>query len=255
MVPGQLFEVDRVPTEFEPLIADGSLRVIRDPDAKLELPERPETDLEKAAAVPRLCRSGVAVCLGGGPSLTAADVDACRGKATVIAINDAYRLAPWADVLYAADAKWWRWHAGVPTFPGRKYAIRNLDMAFPDDADIHILENSGEVGLETSPLGLRSGKDSGYQAINLAVHLGATKILLLGYDGQYPLGGPAHWFGEHPDGSRLDLGVTLPLYDTLVVPLKRLGVTVVNCSRETSLLTFPRQPLAEALPKKGRRAA
>jgi len=28
----------------------------------------------------------------------------------VLAINDAYRLAPWADWLYACDDRWWRFH-------------------------------------------------------------------------------------------------------------------------------------------------
>ena len=61
------------------------------------------------------------VCIGGGPSLTLADVTSIAGKARVIAINDAYRMAPWADMLYACDLKWWRWHDGAPYFLGEKW--------------------------------------------------------------------------------------------------------------------------------------
>ena len=41
-----------------------------------------------------------------------------QGKARVIAVNDAWRLAPWADILYACDGRWWRHHKGVPEFTG-----------------------------------------------------------------------------------------------------------------------------------------
>lgn len=47
------------------------------------------------------------VCVASGESLTRADVNYCRGKARVLAINDNYRIAPWADWLYACDGRWW----------------------------------------------------------------------------------------------------------------------------------------------------
>ena len=59
--------------------------------------------------IPKMWTNSVAVCLGGGPSLNKEDIEYCREKKGVrfIAINDAYRLAPFADILYAADKKWW----------------------------------------------------------------------------------------------------------------------------------------------------
>ena len=58
---------------------------------------------------------GTAVLLGGGPSLTLGQVEKVRaareaGAVHVIAVNDAYRLAPFADVCYFADSEWWGWH-------------------------------------------------------------------------------------------------------------------------------------------------
>jgi hypothetical protein len=147
--------------------------------------------------VPQLCPGGTVVCLAGGPSLTQADVDYCRGKATVIAINDAYRLAPWADVLYACDKRWWDWHKGVGSFKGLKYALQRPALKWPG---VQILQNTGPHGLELKRNAVRNGKNSGYQAMNVAVHLGAKRIVLLGYDMHIPQGGPSHWFGEHPLG-------------------------------------------------------
>lgn len=195
--------------------------------------------------VPRLWPGATVVCLGTGPSLTAEDVATCRGRARRIAINDAYRLAPDADVLYGCDARWWGWHGGVPGFAGLKYALARKDTTFP--ADVQVLANTGESGLELDPSGLRTGRNSGYQAINLAVHLGATRILLLGYDmGQAP-GQPSHFFGEHPTNQALPFALFLNQFPSIVAPLEARGVEVINCSRQTALTCFPRRALAEML--------
>ena len=74
---------------------------------------------------PRLWPGETLACLGVGPSLTAAQVAALRGKTRSIAINDAWRLAPWADVLYACDGRWWRKHKGVPAFKNLKVTLSN----------------------------------------------------------------------------------------------------------------------------------
>jgi len=194
--------------------------------------------------VPRLWPGATIVCLGGGPSLTREDVAHCEGRARVIAINDAYLLAPWADVLYACDARWWRWHQGVPGFAGLKYGLERECRHFKG---VQVLEQTGIEGLEAAPTGLRTGKNSGYQAINLAVHLGAARVVLLGYDMQRT-GGREHWFGNHPNGSRSPYDAFARRFASLVQPLRALGVSVVNCSRHTALTAFPRQPLLEVLP-------
>jgi hypothetical protein len=186
-------------------------------------------------------------CIGGGPSLTQADVDRLRGRCSVIAINDAYRLAPWADVLYAADYKWWEYHRGAPDFTGLKCSIESsIGLYWPG---VTVLRNTGPDGLETDPTGLRAGKNGGYQAINLAVHLGATRILLLGYDMSLSADGRSHWFGEHPptvrDYSPYD--EMREAFESLKAPLANAGVEVLNCSRRSALTAFPIVALDEAL--------
>lgn len=193
------------------------------------------------APAPRLWPGETFVCLGSGPSLTAEDVDVCRGRSRVIAVNDTHRLAPWAEVLYAADAKWWRWFAEAQgEFAGLKYTIASSfgecgSCATP-------LQNTGPSGLETSPTGLRTGRNSGYQAINLAVHLGARRIVLLGYDMRGD-----HFFGSHRDKTRPPFAQCIPLFKTLVQPLAQLGIEIVNCSRSTAIDAFSQKPLAEVL--------
>lgn len=198
------------------------------------------------APVPALCPGGTVVCIGGGPSLTSDDVTYCRGKAgAVIAVNDAYRLAPWADALVASDATWWMVHRGVPSFAGLKYSLEAGAARF----GATVLRRTGEEGLELDPTALRTGRNSGAAAINVAVHFGASRVLLLGYDMQARNDAQSHWFGAHPKPLRG--GSPYPLFrsmfEKMVAPLAAAGVTVINCSRETALTCFSRQPLREAL--------
>lgn len=196
-------------------------------------------------SVPCLWPGETVVCIATGPSLTAEDVNACRGRARVIAVNDAYKLAPWADVLYACDEKWIAHHKGVPSFQGPKYGMTVNPKKWP--AWIK-LSNDGVNGLCLEPTGLRTGRNSGYQAINLSVHLGAKRILLLGYD-MSRHGGKGHFFGEHPKNwSPSPFHSFLDSFKTIEQPLKDLGVEVVNCSRRTALKVFPTMALDAALP-------
>lgn len=199
-------------------------------------------------SVPKLWPGSTIVCIGGGQSLVAEDVDVCRGQ-HVIAVNDAYRLAPWADVLYAADAKWWKWQYRdrpdeINAYTGLRYSLNPDATKYPN---VQVLKRTGSAGLELRAWGLRTGENGGYQAINLAVHLGAVRVLLLGYDMQIT-GGQQHWFGKHDSSpSPSPYSMFRKKFDTLPEPLRVAGVTVINCSRETALTTFPRQSIREAL--------
>ena len=183
------------------------------------------------------------VCLGGGPSLAAADVAHCRGRARVIAVNDAYRLAPWADVLYACDAKWWRWHDGAPDFRGLKVTLER-----PEYPGLKRLRQGARRGFDPDPGVLATGRNGGYQAIHLSVHLGAKRVLLLGYDMRI-VAGRTHWFGEHPVESKPEVfaKAMLPCFDSLVAPLAARRVQVINCTPESPLKAFPRARLRDVL--------
>jgi len=92
--------------------------------------------------------------------------------------------------------------------------------------------------------------NSGYQALNLAIHFGARKIILLGYDMQCGPNGQTHWFGSHPGALEKGAGLYprfVQNFRTTLPDLERNGITVVNCSRSTALDCFPKIPLVEAL--------
>lgn len=198
--------------------------------------------------VPRSWPGSTVVVIATGPSLTQDDVEYCRGKARVIAINNAYQLAPWADCLFGTDARWWDWHKGVPEFIGPKWSLDHsawgpFRAKYPE---IMRLRNTGPTGLEHAPTGLKNGRNSGYAAINLAVHYGAEKIVMLGYDLQAK-GGRSHFFGDHPNKSRSPYPMFREKFVTLIKPLAKRGVEVVNCSRNSVLECFPKADLRATL--------
>lgn len=220
--------------------------------------------------LPRLCSSGTVVCLASGPSLVAEDVDYVKGKATVIAINDAIRLAPWADVLYSSDKGWWlsniRKVRDLPMLRVGVHASMSRPTARPVDGrhckscrlrlpasgrcwceGIVTMNNAGIEGLTTDPEAICNGHNSGSAALNVAVHLGAKRIVLLGYDMGADDKGRRHFFDTGPTVITSPFDKFRKLTATMVEPLKALGVEVINCSRKTRLECFPCQPLREVL--------
>jgi hypothetical protein len=200
------------------------------------------------------------VILASGPSLCLEDVELCRGKTRVIAINDAVRLAPWADVLYGGDGQWWRRQYGVAcanqstnavrSFKGLQYALVTRTKECPG---VQVLREVDQAGIDRDPCNLRTGhirglrsKHSGFQAINLAVHLGAKRILLLGYDLQRGKHGKHFFPAESPDLSS-PYRDFLRAYPSVLQPLNELGIEIRNCSRTTALTCIPRMALSDAL--------
>ena len=196
------------------------------------------------ATIPRRWPGGTVACLATGASLTAQDVEYVRDKVDgVIAINDAIDLAPWADILYACDGKWWGWRQGVPSYHGTKYAMKE-DARRWSTHGVQMIRRGNHQGLDTRPDGVAHGYNSGYQAIGVAFHSGAKRIILLGYDMK-----GVHFFGHHPDRTKAPYARCIPIFKTLVKPLAERGVDVINCTRRTALTCFPQMPLDEALRK------
>lgn len=202
--------------------------------------------------VPLLWPGGTIVCLACGPSLSAPDVELVRrareaGRVRVIAINAAVRLAPWADVRYAHHAADWdrrEDQAILAAFKGLKYSIE----AGSAKHGATLLRMSGSEGLETVDRGaIRHGKTSGYQSIGVAVHLGAKRIILLGYDAKRNAAGVLHFYSCVGRQGPSDFAIWLRHYATLPGPLAAAGVDVLNASRETAIEVFPRVELEEVL--------
>ena len=192
--------------------------------------------------VPREWAGETAVIFAAGPSITQKDVDKCRHLRT-IAVNVSYQLAPWADVIYGCDQRFWTWHPEALKCKGHKVCLTPIEHE-----GLLRLENTGTDGLEREPTGLKTGRNGGYQAINLAYHFGARKILLLGFDMRVA-DGKTHWHDEHPikTSPTVFQNSMLPHFDSLFQELCSEGVAVFNCTPNSALTAFPKSTLERCL--------
>jgi hypothetical protein len=158
-------------------------------------------------------------------------------------------LAAWADVLYSADRKWWENNAArALAFAGLKITIQPPGGAAFKHPDVKVIGNGGMRGVDSRPTHLRTGGNSGYQAVHLAMHFGARRILLCGFDMHSPAG-REHWFGQH--AWRQKFRSPYPMFISRFVdaaPLFRAaGVEIINCTPGSALKCFPSMSLTEAL--------
>jgi len=186
--------------------------------------------------------------LGSGPSLDTADVELASDAAVrLLAISDSYKIATSADVIFSPDARWWDWHQdAVDARCSGQRALR-YSLERTSYNGVVQLARGHKTAIERDPRFLATGGHGGYSAINLAVHLGAARIVLLGYDMQPDAQGVNHFFGEHPNNSHVRYERWLPLYADLPRQLHALGVTIVNATRRTAITGIERVSLEEAL--------
>jgi len=197
--------------------------------------------------------------VGGGPSLKGVDLSGLRDRKT-IAVNNAFRIVPDPDYIFYSDTRWWRWNSpDIPLeTPSRIVSTCSASGVYLDprvlrmnrdyryDPESRTPEYFNPLAEERDHL---SGPDSGYMAINLAYHFGASRIVLLGFDmGFDPKTGEAHWHEDHPVETPEENYTKrfLPTYQPLYERLQKRGVEVVRCT--PSRLSFiPEVPLDEAL--------
>lgn len=159
-----------------------------------------------------------------------------------MAINETWRLAPWADALYACDQEWWDKRAPTPDeFNGLRIVgdgDRPECLSANVDAKVHRLILDGDT--------IGSGGNGGFQAMEIAIRCGSQFIILTGVDCH---GG--HWHPDHANGMRNPRATTfagwVSAFNTAAKQIKRHGVTVINCSRDTVLTCFPRMTMEQAL--------
>jgi hypothetical protein len=253
------------PKKAAPPVAAEASTAAQPPSRRLPLRNADGWPIDRFALIERAWEGETLAIVCSGPSLTAADLERVRGRMPVIAVNDNYLVAPFADIVYFADAQWWKWHStgieknwawarftseqvkkAFAEFRGQKCTIENTGLQVSDPG-VFFLHNFGSEGLSDRPNGLHTGSNSGYQAINLAVLAGAKRILLLGYDMKHT-GGRSHAHNGHPVKHPEDVYLRYARnFATMVPHLQKLGVEVVNCTPQSAITCFPKEALESVL--------
>lgn len=193
--------------------------------------------------------------LGGGPSLAGFDVERLRGR-TVFAINASLYLCPWAAALFFMDTHWFEANrAAVAAFTG---------VAITSSRDAkHLAPSLKRIGIAAgdeftfgTPW-LRFCRSSGHAAIALSIAMGATRIVLLGFDMRL-IDGRSHFHDAYAtrDGAMFGREF-LPWFRGWNEAARRCGVAIVNCTPGSALTEFPAgdidSELARLRPAHGRR--
>lgn len=207
------------------------------------------------------CFTDFCIVAATGPSLTPDVAQACRGF-DVVAVNDAHQLLPFARVLYACDNRWWLHHEGAPDFAGEKWSSHgcqneNNKIETAKKYGLNLIKGLVGEGFSADPSRIHYGSNSGFQAVNLAMHFMGHRgrIALVGFDMRAP-DGKRHFFGDHPaplhrakDASELNRyfkGFTKE-FDR-AAKLLRPGIEIVNCTPGSALECFPKARLEDVLP-------
>lgn len=167
------------------------------------------------------------ICIASGPSLTPEDCAlAVRSAHPIIAVNSSWLAVPDCQHIYAADFSWWDHNHDIVSKNAQHWTqSRRANLRYGVQL-FHTADNG--------PF------NSGQRAIQLAAHLGATRVILLGYD--CSLANGLHWHGRHPATMHnpvpREVGRWHTEFSTLVGLLP--GVDIVNASRHTALTCFPR---------------
>lgn len=231
--------------------------------------------------VPRIWDGGDVWIIGGGPSVPrqfnvpeeiirkvmngtlppSAYSPYMRGihKKHVIAVNMAYKIGDWIDVVMFGDSGFYaKERIGLSQFPGLKTSCNPTSKA---ERWIKHLGRDGakSKGISMNPTMISWNGNTGAAAINLAVHFGAARIILLGFDMNIDSGNMQHWhdlYGKGPVSDdrrrrKLPFARHLQGFPVIAEDAKRIGVQIINASPSSEITCFPKMSVNELLSNEG----
>lgn len=197
-------------------------------------------------SVPREWPDADVFIVAGGPSVADEDTDILRGR-KVIAINSSHERVPFADYLFFGDRRWWRVNRDkFKSFTGKRVTVAEHQPRQDDDI-LQLMKVRPPPGICEKPNGVVMQRTSTSGAINLAVHLGAKRIVFLGLD-MKKVAGRTHHHTPHPWPSRPGCW-DMQMKELIMVAdaLKKKSVEVINTSMDSRIDFWPKARLAEVL--------
>lgn len=190
-----------------------------------------------------------AFIVAGGTSVLGQDLSLLRGR-RVIVVNSSYEAAPFADILFFGDASWWETHRRRETLAAFTGRIVTVSLRAAGRRLLRLRRQVPPPGLSRDPGCVVSERTSLQGAINLAVHLGVKRIVLLGADMRRAEDGHSHHHSPHPrpnkPGNRT-WDIQMAQLRLAAEPLRELGIEVINTSPISRIDWWPLAELAACL--------
>lgn len=214
--------------------------------------------------MPKLWPGSTVFILGGGPSLADVDLSVIYDK-RVIGVNNAYgdpkviisknaHMSPyeprkWVDICWFGDLKWFRWH--------RRYLreFTGLVMHFNENTNIYKIDwikgirrsRTKPMGLDSSPAHICWNRNSGASAINLAYHLGAKRVVLLGFDMRL-VDDKKNYHNDHVGEKGVDpFKRFLQTFKYIAMDADKLDLEIINATPDSAIKEFPITKLEDTL--------
>jgi hypothetical protein len=210
-------------------------------------------------SIPRLWAGETVFILGGGPSLADVNFDLIKHR-RIIAVNNAYGdkvkdvYVPrdWVDLCFFGDERWFSWHKKA--LAGFKGLLVSSRSSLHGRKGIKAVCRGQSEGIDRRVNFVAWNKSSGGAAVNVAYHLGASTVVLLGYDMRrvkMKVQGKkverANWHEDHPAPNKDPYERFLLPWKRVLKDASRLGMQIINCTPESALTVFPSMTLEEFL--------
>ena len=222
--------------------------------------------------VPRMWEGGDVWIIGGGPSVPkqfgipekviqkvvegtsppsaySKYMSLLQNKHT-IGINVAYLLGDWIDMVFFGDKGFYLKHESkLAEFPGL------IVSCHPEADKIDWIkytprDNSRVKGISQDPRKVSWNGNSGSAAISVAVHAGAKRIILLGFDMKLNSHNNQHWHDIYKRGkieTPMDWKHWQPILERQMLGFKHIakdaeemGITIINASPTSEITHFPK---------------
>ena len=130
--------------------------------------------------VPRMWDGGRCFILGGSPCLLDEPLELIEHE-RCIGVNNAYELGDWVDICWFGDERWFEWNRRKLLEFGNIKACCVDKFVTQERPGVKALSRGKPQGIDKRIDHISWNNNSGFSAINLAVHLGVKTIVLLGF--------------------------------------------------------------------------
>lgn len=186
--------------------------------------------------------------IGGGPSAGPIDTSKLTGGVR-LGVNDAAFHKP-CDAFFSNDHGWaLSARSQIEGFAGERHlAVRKRFMERFAGWQVRLWQRMDEVNPSTTSGRLSSGAAgtpgcSGYVALNLAVQMGAKRIVLFGYDFHDNY---RYFFTDQPH-DRIRIPEVIASFRQVAPWYTGRGIKIVNANRDSAIDAFPRMSHQNAI--------
>lgn len=186
--------------------------------------------------------------IGGGPSVVSMPIGLLKGQ-YVIGVNSAFRACSWIPFTFFGDSRWFKWeYKALKKYTGTLVTCQ-AKLENPDELPVkRLVKGRKAQGISIKRYEVSWNNSSGGAAINLAYHLGARRIVLIGYD-MKPSKSKHNFHDAYPVGKpeRNPYIHFLRAFSKIKNDADKLGVEILNATPDSAIECFPFVKLEEVI--------